>query len=317
MRPRSLRPLICFSLLVSLAGILGCDVPFSPKGDYLQRLVVYSVLDPRKEIQYARVYFTYDVEGVDPRQNVVDPQVANASVKIFDESGRSFVFKDTLLERDNDQRYASDIIAYYSSELVPSSRKRYRLEVDVPQYGKATSEITVPEPFLIFVNGSRLLPIFADSANFCSCFQVGVFGGTGAKGHLTRFFVEYVVRMPGQADKTFRREVPLSKRISDEGVEVPVYPQPDRSTYMQFPHRRYFETVTAIFNSYPSAEVIIKQAFFISYALSPGLYDYYLVAHGFGDPLSVRLDLPDVTNIQNGLGVFGAMAVDSLTLPIR
>lgn len=173
----------------------GCDVPFSPKGDYFEKVVVYSILDPTKKSQYARVYFTYNVEGVDPRKSTIDPQVRNALVTVYDEAGQSYVFRDTLVKRDTSERYSSDIVAYYADRLAPSPEKRYRLEISIPEYGNANAAVTVPEPFIIYVNGSRARPLLADSSdNLCDCIPVSLFGGNGTKGHLTRFFLDYTVK---------------------------------------------------------------------------------------------------------------------------
>ena len=295
----------------------GCDISFNPKGDYTEKAVVYSILDPTKKTQFARVFRTYNVEGVDASQNTVDPQVRNASVLVFDERGQSYVFKDSLLKRDATDRYATDIVLYYSNQLATTSGVHYRLEVTIPGFGKSTAEVTVPEPFIIFVNGGRARAVLADSTNLCNCVQVSVFGGRGAKGQLTRFFVDFVVKKKGQKDVILRREVPLAQRRLADGSVVAVFPQPDRGTYMEFPLPIFLELVGDVLHTDPGAEITVGEATFISYALDPSLYNYYLIAHGFGDPFSVRLDSPDFSNIQNGVGVFGALAVDSLTLPIR
>ena len=306
---------IIIIILFSLCLSTGCDVPFNPKGDYSEKVVVYSVLDLTKSPQFARAYFTYNVSGLDPRQNNIDPQIRNASVVVFDEAGQKYAFRDTLLKRDTSDRYSSDVLAYYNRELVPSPGKRYSLEITVPQYGKATASASVPEPFSIYVNGSRARSLFADSVNPCNCIQVQLFGGSGAKGHFTRFFVDYTVKRKGEQDVTQRREVPLSLREAANGSLVPVYPQPDRMPFMDFPKSLFLLTVDEIRASDPTAE--INYVTFISFAMEQNLYNYYLIARGFGDPFSVRLDAPDFTNILNGLGVFGAVAVDSLTIPIR
>ena len=300
----------------SMLLLIGCDVPFSPKGTFTEKVVVFTILDPSKNIQFARVYRTYDLGGFDPRLNRIDPQVRNARVVIRDDAGNTYSFKDTLLERDNSDRYASTIVAYYTDQLVPLARRKYLLEVTVPDYGKATAEMTVPEPFVIYVSGSRGRPLLADSLHPCNCIRVSLFGGGGAKGQLTRLFLDYTVKKAGEPEVRLRREVPIASRRSIEGSLVPVYPQPDRSLYMEFPLDLFYATIAEVLKSDPLAVITVTDATILSYAMEPNLYNYYLISHGFGDPLSVRLDAPDFTNILNGLGVFGALAVDSLTLPL-
>jgi hypothetical protein len=303
--------------VMAFCALVGCDVAFNPKDVYVDKLVIYSVLDPTKNIQFARVYVTYDVEGTNPVNNKVDTQVGGATIRLTDDQGQTYVFKDSLLKRDASDRYTSDIIAYYSYGLLPASGKRYKLEVSAPGFQKSTAEVTVPEPFVIYVNGGRFRPLLADSANECSCFQVSLYGGSGAKGSLTRFFINYTVKKPGGEEVRLSREVPIGTRKSADGRVVPVYPQPDRATYIEFPQWLFFSTMYDILQSAPGSEITATEVLFVSHAMEPALYNYYQIAHGFGDPFSVRLDQPDYTNIQNGLGVFGAVAVDSLKLLIR
>lgn len=302
--------------LLLLLLVTGCEVPFNPKGEYEEKLVVYSILDPTKTVQFARVYRTYNVEGLDAWQNTVDPQVRNASVRIQEEGGRIVTFRDTVLKRDVQDRYREDIIAYYADQFSPSIGKRYNLEVSVPGFGKATASVAVPEPYTIYVNRSRTRALLADSLNPCNCIEVSLLGGKGSKGHLTRFFVNYVVKRRGQPDLQMRREVPLQVRRRADGSEVFVYPSPDRIHFVEFSKKLFFATIDSVLRSDPTAEIKVETVTFISHALEPNLYNYYMVARGFGDPFSVRLDLPDYTNIKGGIGVFGAVAVDSLTLPI-
>jgi len=295
----------------------GCDVPFDPKGEYTEKPVIYLILDPTKTSQFARVYRTYNVDGLDPLQNTEDTQVRNASITVFDSTGRAFAFRDTILKRDETTRYASDVFAYYTDRLLPSLGGRYSVEVIVPNLGVVTSTVTVPQPYQIVVNGSRARAVLADSLNPCNCIEVSLFGGQGAKGHLTRFFINYMVIKPGQPALKLRKEVPIAIRRAGDGSAIYEYPKPDRIPFMEYPKELFNAVLSDVLTSDPNAEVKAETVTFISHALEPNLYNYYLRAHGFGDPFSIRLDLPDYTNIKNGLGVFGALAVDSLTLSIR
>jgi hypothetical protein len=49
------------------------------------------------------------------------------------------------------------------------------------------------------------------------------------------------------------------------------------------------------------------------FSIDDNLYNYLSTVNGFNDPISVRLDIPNYTNIQNGHGIFGAIIKDSLT----
>ena len=50
----------------------------------------------------------------------------------------------------------------------------------------------------------------------------------------------------------------------------------------------------------------------VAYSLDQYLYSFFKLARGFDDPVSVRQDRPDITNVQNGVGIFGAVFPDSV-----
>src|SRR5690606_3630719 len=62
--------------------------------------------------------------------------------------------------------------------------------------------------------------------------------------------------------------------------------------------------------------VVTKQIETRGYVLSDQLYAYYKIVRGFDDPVSTRLDKPDISFIDGALGVFGAALPDSATFPL-
>jgi len=296
---------LCITAVVALYP--GCDVPFSPKGEYSEKIVVYSVLDASKGTQFARVYLTYNVSGVNPLENTTDTQVPGATVTVYDPAKNAYVYRDTLLQRDTTDRYSSEVAAYYTNLLTPVSGKQYQLVINVPELGVVTSQVTVPDPFIIYVDLSDSL--------LCDCIKVSLYGGAGAKGQLTRFFVEVAVVDNAGNTTVVRQEVPSSVSMAEDGTIVPIYPQPDRAGGIEFQHAALSYIYRNIQAQYPGSSLEVRKYVFITYSLESNLYDYYYIVRGFGDPFSVRMDLPDFSNIDNGLGVFGAIAVDSLTIP--
>ena len=66
----------------------------------------------------------------------------------------------------------------------------------------------------------------------------------------------------------------------------------------------------------PAQECVqFQQAVFYLVQFDTPLWNYYKLANAYQDQYSVRTDEPDYTNLKNGIGVFGSMAVDSLVWP--
>ena len=62
----------------------------------------------------------------------------------------------------------------------------------------------------------------------------------------------------------------------------------------------------------PEDSVLARRVIVQCYGLENNFYSYYKIVRGFDDPLSVRLDRPDISFIDGGLGVFGGMVSDSM-----
>ncbi len=60
---------------------------------------------------------------------------------------------------------------------------------------------------------------------------------------------------------------------------------------------------------YPGARII--RAIFVLTQIDDALYNFYYVGNGPPDPTTIRLDVPDYTNVAGGLGVFGSLATAS------
>jgi hypothetical protein len=142
-----------------------------------------------------------------------------------------------------------------------------------------------------------------------------------ARGYIVRLFVDYEI-IPGQ----FRRiEVPM--RVDwTTGTPVPVYPgvrrgvtesSPSLSITHQITRDAYSYALYQAEQGYSAAELRFKQAVIVLYSIDKNLYSYYNIVNGFQDPSSIRTDQPDFTNIQGGVGVFGAYSIDSVTVDLE
>ena len=70
----------------------------------------------------------------------------------------------------------------------------------------------------------------------------------------------------------------------------------------------YAYTLRKIIADY--GDVYFRQANCYLVQTDQALYVYYNVANGFRDAFSIRMDQPDYSNIEGGLGVFGSYNVD-------
>ena len=104
----------------------------------------------------------------------------------------------------------------------------------------------------------------------------------------------------------FRLEVP-------DGVDGTTgeyyYTKPTRSPDVIFHHNLILDTRARLGDE---AGVIGREILAVAYTMDDAFYAYYKTVRGFDDPVSVRQDKPNVSNIEGGIGVFGANVADSL-----
>ena len=74
----------------------------------------------------------------------------------------------------------------------------------------------------------------------------------------------------------------------------------------------YRQTLIKILTDHPHQKITFHRIVARVVQFEQGVHDYYNTVNGFRDPVSIRLDEADYSNIKGGKGVFGAYAIDSL-----
>jgi hypothetical protein len=298
----------------------GCEQAFSPKGPYEERLVIYGVLSTKSEKVIVRAHTTYDPPGFDPLVQLDDTPVLNAIVTLT-EGDRIYQLRDTTLRRVDKSRYPTDIPAYAHEPLKPEFGKTYRLTVRTVDGATVTAVATVPaEGTMTLMNDF----VLNDPARYYDEY-VGLVASISqfTRGILLRAYLEYEVLMDG-VWITKRVEVPRTVLKLGDGSEKPLYPGLRRRSTPEheipsstresevFPGVAFVYAKSEILESHPGSQVKFLNAVFQLVQVEPNLYNYFNIVNGFGDEHSIRLDEPDYTNIQTGLGVFGAFSEQSL-----
>ena len=290
------RGLIPVFLLAVEFLFLSCEESFSPKAPFEEKLVVFSLLTAARDTQYVVVSRTYDVEGFDPLQNREAPEVAGADVRIIADDGTSVMLRDTIVQRSDSVRYGPDRVAYYVPSFRILPRRVYRLEVKSPTDGEVSASFQTGDPVRI---GRSVDVETQDFTAFAT--------SAGSKGFLIRLYLVYRVTSGGNV---IQKEAEVPQFFSRDGT--PVYPQVDRQNQLviygdvvlRFKARIAAQEAPGVIDEVGKKVVV--------WALDANAYNYYQIVRGFNDPLSVRVDLPDYSNIEGGLGVFGGILADSL-----
>jgi hypothetical protein len=291
------RIIAVLSLLVVL--IAGCDNSFNPKSEFVPRLVVYCVLDAGSSTQMVRLESTYDAELGSTDVPANKPVIDSAVVTIADVNGRRFTLIDTLISITDSNGVQKTQKVWITHDLRPVDGRNYHIEVTSPGFEKIYADMSYPiKPYLYISketndDGSGSIIMAASNPT----------GGSGPKGYYFRMYLR-ATRNVGTEKQVYQVEVPYTTDGS-----TAVFPGPSRSNTITFTRNLLIEYYQKYFISDPSLTDV--KVFFKAYSLDLHIYNYFKTVRGFDDPVSVRQDKPDVTNITNGFGVFGGIQSDS------
>ncbi|MBI4429643.1 MAG: DUF4249 family protein [Ignavibacteriales bacterium] len=289
-----------------------CDQSLNPKGIYEERLVVYSILTAERDTQFVRLYRTYDPPGYDPGAVTTDNAVTNAVVSITGAPA----FRDTSLPRPDTSRYSTKIRAYVSHPFTVAPGATYSLDVLTPAQEKATAAATVPGNASVLISTPFVLDdprVFTD--------DIGIYLTLSpiTHGYIVRILFQFEITVGGTVETRYE-EIPQSIQTVDN-VVYPFYPKLTRrfsgqrigaQEFVSFSKTAYVHAESSVRVKYQSQQLKFKGVLVVVTQVEPNLYKYYNIANGFQDENSIRTDQPDFTNIQGGIGVFGAMTHDSL-----
>lgn len=301
--------------------ILGaCEVEFDPRGDFIDRVAAFGALSPQRSLHLIRLTRTYDPPSLNPADYASDNQVGNAVVTITVDTSVTLL-RDTTYERDETTRYPDSIRAYVYS---PGSLRRgqsYTLTADVAGYGTLTGTTVVPSVGIVEVGIESRTVITNPDINLRDILIYGT-PAPNAEASMIRIFLEYEVATlnPGILKK---EEVPV---ITTNYVDCLTYdaafPQIRRRQQSggrevwTIPYVSYSRTIQKVLKVNEGHVVSFKRAIAVIVQADRHLYRYYSLVGGFRDEFSIRVDEPNYTNIQNGIGIFGSYTADTLSIPL-
>lgn len=279
-------------LLVFLLPLLSCDNSFSPKTDYEDRIVVFCILDRNAPYQSVRLESTYDAELTSPDKPVGKKDIEEATITIRNDAG-VHIFRDTVITTPEGKPKK----IWINRTLIPTEGRRYTLNVDVPGFDRITAQTTVP---------SRAYLSIQVGEGAVRLNSVGNVAFPATAYHFRMWVVG--VRSEAGVDREVRREVPIRFNKTTNMYE---FGSPSRQTVQQYPTSMiiYAQGQLRDIDSVVGRNVVAT-----AYSLDQYLYSYFQLVRGFDDPTSYRLDRPDISNITNGVGIFGAMFADSAKL---
>jgi hypothetical protein len=289
--------------LLILLSASGCDDAINPNAPYEPRIVVYAILNTGTNRQFVRTYVTADPSA--SSSATAEPVVSDATVTIS-QLNTVYQLRDTTLERSDTSRYSSGVAAKVASPFTPQYGNEYVLRVQSPTTGTYVARTKVPKRGDISSAFIYILQTPGDY-KYDLRLDVKVYG----KGYVLRMLLQYEVEINGiWFEET--EEVPRSMVTSTQVLFPVVVQAVGQGEKLKWPLETLSYTFAAVKKRFEMNHITFKRVTLQLRQYDENLFNYYQIVNSFHDPRSIRVDLPDYTNIPNGLGVFGACTVEEL-----
>ncbi|GBD91336.1 hypothetical protein BMS3Abin04_02063 [bacterium BMS3Abin04] len=289
-------------IFIYLILVVSCDDTVSFKAPLDKEYVMYSIVNGESNSQAVFLGKSYDVSGFNPFSNTSDQSIGDAEVS-FIINGERYLFQDTLSNQFNNERFSGPMHFYVNHKLPDLTISTIKLNARLKNGKELNAVINVPY-FSLFVFEQAEIGIFKKMEKNYILIKWKVKGATTEISFLPRLIIKYEYNN-GKERKEMIKVVP--KNYILQGNYLPVFPQASKEELILYQKsavdRAFAEISIADTNK---SHYTIKGGAFEVYILDINLNQYYSSINTFEDGFTVKLYEPIVSNINGGLGLFGA-----------
>lgn len=301
---------IVTGFLMSLLFLFSsCSEDLNPISEYKEVYIVSLVMRGSTTHQVATLVKSYDVNGFDPYQNVTEPSVSGADIRVW-QGDSVYVFNQSVVDRVDTSRYNQPKIIYENNSFIMNEQPGdLEVEVLLP-FGKRLKGFT-RTPSKIQIDESSITTIPSSRTPF------GVFWSStdGEIYYQCRLIIKYVKESDNR-EVLYQKVVPVSyKQAGDQIVEQ--YPKPSsqisyimNQSMIDFAMQQIGEEFTN------KREIVIDAASLEILVFDKSLSSYFVSTNNELDGFSIKVDASDYTNIEGGFGIFGSYRYQEHNLKI-
>ncbi|MCK9280722.1 MAG: DUF4249 family protein [Melioribacteraceae bacterium] len=313
------KSILAASLILMLTSI-SCDDSFEPKAGFSEKYILNCIINGDSTTQYATISSSFDVDGYDPYTNQNDPFLKTAFVTLTYKN-KVYPMRDTLVSRLGDSRYPGPMPVYYLPNFTPNDGTEITVRAVLGNGKILTSSTRSLNPNnFYFSSSTRDIPtgnayggtlvftwkeFFPDQSLNQEIFfapDLILVYYKIENGIQKRKQIEFPMYLLSQQGKEVGIYPPIANRISTIGYEVPAIDSIMRSISTGDPNKSNY---------------IIDKAYFHLLIMDKNLATYYSAQQTFFDEFSVRINQPDFTNVDGGLGVFGVYITKKVIVNIE
>lgn len=298
-------PLLLTFLLIS------CEENFSPKvesgGGYVFFCLVNADAELTKISAFAWITNIYDVDGLDPNKNTVNPNVSGANIIL---TQKNFEYKFSEFPNTDTSRYDSAGTFYRLSVNAPSNVHDISIKAVLPNGKTMTAKTSIPQNLTLEFSYIFASGITTKINQFLHGNSWVIDWSESPDDHYEHvFFPKIYINYYKQvsATKNYGRvEVPI-KIIELDGNIVPVYPKYIYDNFISFDFAAFDWAMLQISGNDPNkSDYHIEKVVLSIDEFDLNLSKYYSSVNGYLDEFSIRIDESVYSNISGGIGIFGS-----------
>ncbi len=295
-----MKKIILYAVLPVLVLIsFSCQNSLNPNAPFRERNILTGVMRSDTTLQIVTLTHSYEpADGFNPYTNTTDPAIIGAEVNMWYRD-TLYEMRDTTLPRSDTSQYKDSIHCYYVNNLRPEPNQYVDIEALLPnglllQSFTKTPDVS-PNGFWDY-NNDKVIPPAVN--NFVYIKWKGLTGVL----YSPKIVITYYKKGSTEA-----LEYPVPLYYSNlDGVSTPIYPKQTKENSITLD----MSTISRALNDLPNGES--KSDFSIAemnvhmIVYDENLSTYYSSIQLGADAFTVRLDLPDYSNVKGGFGVFGS-----------
>lgn len=311
-------------LLVALfmaALVGGCDQPFSPKTDFRNLPVLQSIVSANfKSIPRTVVLLgtTYDVLGFNPDVNSDDPTVVGALISVRIKNTQYYLYEASR-KRTDTTRYSTRLHYYANDTIRINPGDSITVTAVLPDGESVWATARMPRRIFYETN----YDLSAGLSTYINTYDYGpVYEFTWNETHGERhiYFPKITLLYEKKVNDTTRltltEEVPM-RIVTNGGQKEPLYAKYTYDPQLDYTFEAFDWTMRKIGGDViKKSDITVLGFSFTIVEFDVHLSRYYASTNGYLDSYSVRLDETVYSNIQGGIGIFGASYQNLYDIPI-
>lgn len=282
-------------LFIIIIGVYSCNDAVNPNAPFRERFILNGIIKSDTSYQVITLSHSYQPDNFDPLSYKTDPAVVGAEVNIYYKN-KLFHMRDTSIARTDSSHYTTPLHFYYNDQLKPEPNEDIEIDALLPNGRLLQSVTTTPDvqqPGFFNPTSDSLITKQSGSVRIS-------WRDLGGNIYAPNIYIVYF--MNGDSTE-YHKNLPLTYLASGE----PIYASPTKNNYLYLDKATIEKTLSDIptnganTSDYSVTRIVINLVVYDKF-----ISKYYSSIQQGLDGFTVKLDIPDYTNIKGGFGIFGS-----------